>query len=85
MLAHPSIFVSYAVKGFLDNLSATLAVKLADCQSFTLEELWRDAADFVTLVDDHPMDTQPVTQLEFTGEPLDLTSVRRWRDKLLAK
>ena len=29
--------------------------------------------------------TKPVTQLEFTGERLDLTSVRRWRDKLLAK
>ena len=30
-------------------------VKLADCQSFTLKEVWRDAADFVTLADDHHM------------------------------
>ena len=85
VLEHPTVFVSYAVKGFLDDIYATMVVKLANCQSFTLKELWRDAADFVTLVDDHPMDTQPVTQLEFTGERLDLTRVRRWRDKLLAK
>ena len=31
------------------------------------------------------MGTKPVTQLEFTGERLDLSSVRPWRDKLLAK
>ncbi len=46
---HPPIFVSYAVKGFLDDLYATLVVKLADSQAFRLLELWRDAADFVTL------------------------------------
>ena len=28
VLEHPSVFVSYAVKGFLDDLYATLAVKL---------------------------------------------------------
>ncbi|MEI7819733.1 MAG: DUF4365 domain-containing protein [Verrucomicrobiota bacterium] len=55
VLEHPSVFVSYAVKGFLDDIYATLVVKLADCQSFTLKELWRDAADFVTLADDHHM------------------------------
>ena len=85
VLEHPSVFVSYAVKGFLDDIYATLVVKLADCRSFTRKELWRDAADFVTLADDHHTGTQPVTQFEFTGERLDLTSVRRWRDKLLAK
>ena len=73
------------MKGFLDDLSAPPVVKLADCQSFTPKELWRAAADFVTLPDDHPMGTKPVTQLEFTGERLDLSSVRPWRDKLLAK
>jgi hypothetical protein len=55
VLEHPSVFVSYAVKGFLDDIYATLVVKLSDCQSFTLKELWRDAADFVTLADDHHM------------------------------
>jgi hypothetical protein len=27
--------------------------------------------------------TQPITQIEFKGERLDLTSVRRWRERLL--
>ncbi|HMG05762.1 MAG TPA: TIR domain-containing protein, partial [Chthoniobacterales bacterium] len=52
---HPSVFVSYAVKGFLDDIYATLVVKLADSESFQLKELWRDAADFVTLAGDHHM------------------------------
>jgi hypothetical protein len=30
-------------------------VKLADSESFKLKELWRDAADFVTLAGDHQM------------------------------
>ena len=30
-------------------------VKLADSESFQLKELWRDAADFVTLAGDHHM------------------------------
>jgi len=55
VLEHPSVFVSYAVKGFLDDIYATLVVKLADSESFQLKELWRDAADFVTLADDRHM------------------------------
>lgn len=54
-LNHPSVFVSYAVTGFLDDIYATLVVKLADSESFKLKELWREAADFVTLVGDHHM------------------------------
>ena len=50
-----SVFVSCAVKGFLDDIYATLVVKLADSESFQLKELWRDAADFVTLAGDHHM------------------------------
>jgi hypothetical protein len=37
------------VKGYLDEIYATLAVKLADSQAFKLNQLWRDAADFTTL------------------------------------
>lgn len=55
MEKHPSVFVSYTVKGFLDDIYATLVVKLADCQSFKATELWRDAADFVTLRGDYHM------------------------------
>ena len=49
MVEHPSVFISYSVKGYLDDIYATLAVKLADSESFILRELWRDAADFDTL------------------------------------
>jgi small GTP-binding protein len=52
---HPAVFVSYAVQGYLDDIYATLVVKLADSESFKLKELWRDAADFVTLAGDHQM------------------------------
>ena len=38
VLEHPSVFVSYAVKGFLDDIYATLVVKLADSESFQLKE-----------------------------------------------
>ena len=49
VVAHPSVFISYQVKGFLDDIYATLVVKLAASDSFKLKELWRDAADFDTL------------------------------------
>jgi len=42
----PRYFVSYTIKGFLDDIYATLVVRLAHCGIFTLKGLWRDAADF---------------------------------------
>jgi small GTP-binding protein len=54
-LESPSVFVSYAVKGFLDDIYATLVVKLADSESFKLTELWRETADFITLRGDYHM------------------------------
>jgi small GTP-binding protein len=44
-------FVSYTIRGFLDDIYATLVVKLAHCGAFKLKELWRDAADFETLAE----------------------------------
>lgn len=55
LIEHPSVFVSYAVKGYLDDIYATLVVKLSDSESFQLKELWRDATDFVTLAGDYHM------------------------------
>ncbi|CAH1386576.1 Small GTP-binding protein domain-containing protein [Candidatus Nitrotoga sp. M5] len=52
---HPAVFVSYAVQGYLDDIYASLVVKLAESHSFKLKELWRDAADFLTLSGDHHM------------------------------
>ena len=45
----PQYFVSYTINGFLDDIYATLVVKLAHCGAFELKELWRDAADFESL------------------------------------
>jgi small GTP-binding protein len=44
-------FVSYTIRGFLDDIYSTLVVKLAHCGAFRLKELWRDAADFETLAE----------------------------------
>ncbi|NTV46074.1 MAG: hypothetical protein HGB11_06045 [Chlorobiales bacterium] len=55
MVKHPSVFVSYTVQGYLDDIYATLVVKLADSESFKLKEPWRDAADFETLDGKHHM------------------------------
>lgn len=68
VLEHPSVFVSYAVKGFLDDIYATLVVKLADSESFQLKELWRDAADFVTLAGDHHMGLKLVRESGSDGD-----------------
>lgn len=55
VVEHPAVFVSYAVQGYLDDIYATLVVKLADSQAFKFKEPWRDAADFMTLDGGHHM------------------------------
>lgn len=67
-LEYPSVFVSYAVHGYLDDLYATLVVKLADCESFKLKELWRDAADFETLNGDHHMGIKLTREAAGSGD-----------------
>jgi hypothetical protein len=47
--ALPSPFVSYEVRGWLDQIHATLVVSLAETQVFRLQDLWRDAAEFNSL------------------------------------
>jgi hypothetical protein len=41
--------VSYEVRGWLDQIHATLVVSLAETQVFRLQDLWRDAAEFSSL------------------------------------
>lgn len=65
---HPSVFVSYAVRGYLDDLYATLVVKLAGCEAFELHEVWRDSADFVTLTARRHMGVKLVRQSAVEGE-----------------
>jgi hypothetical protein len=45
---HPSVFVTYGFSGPLDEIYATLVVRLSYSDGFTVDQLWKDAADFRT-------------------------------------
>lgn len=51
LVEHPSVIVSYQFNGFLDDIYATLVVRLHHTQPFDRDQLWRDAADFKTMTD----------------------------------
>ncbi len=49
LVGAPAVLVSYRFNGFLDDIYATLVVRLHHTDSFERDELWRYAADFKTL------------------------------------
>ncbi len=49
LVGHPAVLVSYRFNGFLDDIYATLVVRLHHTQPFEQDHLWRYAADFRTL------------------------------------
>jgi hypothetical protein len=49
LVGHPAVLVSYHFTGFLDEIYATLVVRLHHTKSFESDELWCYAADFKTL------------------------------------
>jgi small GTP-binding protein len=49
LVGHPAVLVSYRFNGFLDDIYATLVVRLHHTKSFEQAALWRYAADFKTL------------------------------------
>jgi small GTP-binding protein len=49
LTGHPAVLVSYRFNGFLDDIYATLVVRLHHTESFEADELWRYAADFKSL------------------------------------
>lgn len=49
LVGHPAALVSYRFNGFLDDIYATLVVRLHHTKPFTQDRLWRYAADFKTL------------------------------------
>jgi hypothetical protein len=51
LVGHPAVLVSYRFHGFLDEIYATLVVRLHHTTPFQQDELWRYAADFKTLTD----------------------------------
>ena len=48
LTGHPAVLVSYRFSGFLDDIYATLVVRLHHTKSFDQDQLWRYAADFRT-------------------------------------
>ncbi len=49
LVGHPAVLVSYRFNGFLDDIYATLVVRLHHTRPFQQDRLWRYAADFQTL------------------------------------
>ena len=49
LVGHPAVLVSYYFNGFLDDIYATLVVRLHHTRPFEQDRLWRYAADFKTL------------------------------------
>jgi hypothetical protein len=49
LVGHPAVLVSYRFNGFLDDIYATLVVRLHHTEPFLQDQLWRYAADFKTL------------------------------------
>ena len=49
LIGHPAVLVSYRFNGFLDDIYATLVVRLHHTSPFSQDQLWRYAADFRTL------------------------------------
>jgi small GTP-binding protein len=48
LTGHPAVLVSYKFTGFLDEIYATLIVRLHHLKNFDQDDLWRYAADFRT-------------------------------------
>jgi WD40 repeat protein len=49
LVVHPAVLVSYRFNGFLDDIYATLVVRLHHTGPFQHDKLWRYAADFKTV------------------------------------
>ncbi|MES2179904.1 MAG: DUF4365 domain-containing protein, partial [Gemmatimonadota bacterium] len=49
LVGHPAVIASYRFHGSLDDIYATLVVRLHHTQPFRQDQLWRYAADFKTL------------------------------------
>ncbi|MEL6777426.1 MAG: TIR domain-containing protein, partial [Cyanobacteria bacterium J06597_16] len=49
LIEHPSVLVSYQFSGFLDDIYATLVVRLHLTSPFEIKDLWNGAADFETI------------------------------------
>jgi len=68
LIGHPAVLVSYRFKGFLDDIYATLVVRLHHTESFEADELWRYAADFKSLSQERRLGVKLTRRGEGAGE-----------------
>lgn len=53
LVGYPAVLVSYIFNGFLDNIYASLVVKLLHTSVFKQDKLWNYAADCKTATGNH--------------------------------
>ncbi len=68
LVGHPAVLVSYRFNGFLDDIYATLVVRLHHTESFEADELWRYAADFKSLAQGRRLGVKLTRRGEGAGE-----------------
>ncbi len=68
LVGHPAVLVSYRFNGFLDDIYATLVVRLHHTESFEADELWRYAADFKSLSQGRRLGVKLTRRGEGAGE-----------------
>jgi small GTP-binding protein len=68
LTGHPAVLVSYRFNGFLDDIYATLVVRLHHTDSFEADELWRYAADFQSLSQGRRLGVKLTRRGEGAGE-----------------
>jgi small GTP-binding protein len=68
LVGHPAVLVSYRFNGFLDDIYATLVVRLHHTESFEADELWRYAADFKSLSQGRRLGVKLTRRSEGAGE-----------------
>ena len=64
----PAVQVSYTFNGFLDEIYATLVVKLHHTREFTHDNLWRNAADFKTQAGEKSLGLRMIRKPKGEGE-----------------
>lgn len=68
LVGHPAVLVSYRFNGFLDDIYATLVVRLHHTDAFDKDELWRYAADFKSLAQGRRCGVKLTRRSEGAGE-----------------
>lgn len=68
LVGHPAVLVAYRFTGFLDDIYATLVVRLHHNKAFKQDQLWRYAADFKTIATSRTLGIKMTRRGEGAGE-----------------